>query len=209
MSIATSVRCRHRGGSGTGRPGFTLLEMLLVLAVMIALISIVWPSIMRLYADHQLKQSVEEVRLRMASIRIKALDAGIIYQFRFEPDGTHFLVAPYEADDYGVDESQSDRGMDSSTFHFAGEMPEGLQFRAGTENLFGTERLPEDMLRQFPNSHDLSEVTWSPPLLFYSDGTASDAALEVVDAKHQMIRISVRGLTGAVKVSRVELEMSR
>ena len=42
---------------------------------------------------------------------------------------------------------------------------------------------------------------WSPPVLFYSDGTTSDADVVLVNERNTAIRISLRGLTGIASVS--------
>ena len=187
--------------SKTARRGYTLLEVLIVLGVLTALTMLAGPSIDRLYHDNKLNQAVERVRVKMSAVRIRALDHGIIYQFRFEPDGQRFLVIPYERDTLELQESQQ------TVFRFAGKLPEDMQFATSAKNDFSsasdiaTERIPEELLTGLPESRELEWTSWSPAVLFYPDGTAVDAEFYVVDSKNRSIRLSLRGLTGAVTVS--------
>lgn len=182
--------------------GFTLLEMLLVLAVLLALASLAWPPVQRLYAEQQIKDAVEQVRGKLAGTRLKALDAGLTYQFRFEPEGTAYLLLPYDAELVAPAAADAEGGQ--ALMRFADMLPEGMRFEAASENLAGIERLRTDRLEGLPNPQRLSEKSWSPPLLFYSDGSAMDAAFDVVDEENRSIRLSVRGLTGGVTVSKIE-----
>ena len=93
MNGGIPIRCAQET-----RCGYTLLEMLMVLSVLVVMTAIVFPPLNRMYADHYLKRSVEEVRIKLTSTRIHALDSGVTYQFRFEPEGQHYLVIPYESD---------------------------------------------------------------------------------------------------------------
>ena len=53
------------------------------------------------------------------------------------------------------------------------------------------------------------ETTWSAPVLFYSDGTATTASFDVVDEALRSRRFSVRALTGGVRVADPLAEVKR
>ncbi|MGH7200286.1 MAG: prepilin-type N-terminal cleavage/methylation domain-containing protein [Planctomycetaceae bacterium] len=205
------------------RRGFTLLEMLLVLAVLVLIAAIAWPSMQNIYRDLQLKESVGEVRTELASTRLHAVESGLAYQFRYEPDGRRYVVVPFEREP-----QPSAAGGGSTTMsspgqplpHVAGELPEGLRFRAAVSGLSATEQMiargqqvsepvAVEWLAGLPNAAELAGVQWSPPIVFYPDGTADDAAFEVVDEKRQLMVIAVRGLTGSVSTSDVTQERLR
>lgn len=207
MNGGIPIRCAEKP-----RCGYTLLEMLMVLSVLVVMTAIVFPPLNRMYADHFLKRSVEEVRVKLTSTRIHALDSGVTYQFRFEPEGQHYLMIPYESDVLAApDASSGDSAttLGGASFKYAGKLPEDIRF-AFEEDVDGTaERLPDELLDGLPDAHDLKDAAWSPPLLFYPDGTAIDATFRAIDSKSQLVRLSVRGLTGAVTVSSVEMEDER
>jgi len=54
-----------------------------------------------------------------------------------------------------------------------------------------------------------AEAGWSQPILFYPDGTTSDARLTVANEQGRYIDVTLRGLTGVVKVSDVYLGQER
>jgi prepilin-type N-terminal cleavage/methylation domain-containing protein len=186
--------------------GYTLLEMALALAVVAVLFSISWPVMRRVHADSRLKGAVEEVRGKLAGTRIRAIDSGLVYQFRFEPAGRRFLVAPFEQDTRTIGQ----QGGNSATVgqplqKFSGELPESMSFRPTNAEIV-VEQVGEEWLSGLAEAADLADVTWSAPVLFYADGSSIDAEFDVVDAREQAIRFSVRDLTGSVTVKQFDEE---
>jgi prepilin-type N-terminal cleavage/methylation domain-containing protein len=214
----------HGGARAAGRRsrlngGFTLLELTLALAVLAVVIGLTWPALLRFVGEQDLKEDVAEVRARLASVRMLAIEEGIAYQFRYESQGQRFLILPYERP-LG---SGSSSGSTSSA---ASQIPasQAVQvFELGVDHLFlpeprgplgsptpvVAERLSEEWLRLFGGDVSLAQGNWSPAILFMPDGTAQDASLVVVDEEGRYQSLSVRGLTGAVYVGPVEREDRR
>ena len=70
--------------------------------------------------------------------------------------------------------------------------------------------LPATVVEGLTGAKDLAGTSWSPPLLFYSDGSATDAAFDVVLTKTKLARrLTLRALTGAVTVSNVNERVKR
>jgi hypothetical protein len=46
-------------------------------------------------------------------------------------------------------------------------------------------------------------MTWSSPIVFRADGSADDRTFRVMDEESRSAEITVRGLTGSVRVSPV------
>ena len=181
------------------RGGYTLLELLLVLAILVAIAGLSWPSVNRLLEDLTVKEAVEPVRAELARTRIRALDAGVTWQFRFEPDGRKYLMVPYEFDELEADEDVQQQQL-ASFPRMAGELP---------ESVLGTEQLSQEAVTGLPEGKSLSEANWSPPLLFYSDGAATDAAFDIVSEDKRFQRLTLRALTGTVTVSNIETQVKR
>ena len=76
--------------------GMTLLELVLVLAILAIMAGLSVPLLNSYLRQEELRRNVTEVRTLTASARIKSLDTGLIYQFRFEPEGRWFVILPYE-----------------------------------------------------------------------------------------------------------------
>ena len=170
------------------RAGYTLLEMVLVLAVLIAVASISWPMMQRVYADVQLKQSVEAVRVKLAGTRIHAIDTGLVYQFRYEVGGRRFAALPAE-----VGAASSELSGDDALPSLSGRLPEDIRFQQlGADLLTGEGAALELSRLEFGNR-------WKD-IFFMPDGSAVDAVFDLADSQERFIRLSVRGLTGGVRV---------
>lgn len=195
----TSPLTVHRGG-------YTLLELLLVLAILVAIAGLSWPSVNRMLEDLTIKEAVEPVRVELSKTRIRALDAGVTWQFRFEPDGRRYLMVPYEFDELEANAEVLQQQLEAFP-RMAGKLPEGLTFVAASESMLGNEPVTQESVTGLPGESELSGVSWSPPLLFYSDGAATDAAFDVVSEEKRFQRLTLRALTGAVTVSTIQTQV--
>ena len=203
------------------RPAFTLLELLIALAIIVVLVGITWPSVGRYLSEQTIKTNVEQVRSTLSGVRHKSLTTGLIYQFRYEPGGQRYLVLPFEQLDPqsagGTSNGQtatvvSAASTTSTTLpvlsgkldercHFASSMDATRMFAASSISAVSvTERLPEELLLLLSEGPQLAQVQWSPPVLFYPDGTADDAAFLILDEGMRTMNVQVRGLTAVVSV---------
>lgn len=190
--------------------GYTLIEIMLAISVLLVMTAVVWPPVNRMYADFRLKQATERVRVKLAGTRIRSLDSGTIYQFRFEPGGTNYLLIPYELEAGDNPSGSTTTASTTGAMTFAGVLPETMRFDYPSDDQPPAERLTAEFLDGLAEAFQLEKLAWSPPILFYPDGTATQVAFDVVDNERQtLIRLSVRDLTGAVTVSRVESETDR
>ena len=72
--------------------GFTLLEMLIVLAILAAVAAWTWPSMRRQMIASELRDAGKQVRDQLARARHRAVDTGTLQQFRFQPGKRGFEV---------------------------------------------------------------------------------------------------------------------
>lgn len=75
--------------------GFTLLELLLVLAVMVALSAIAVPGIVGILANRQVARGGSGVRVAMVQARLEAMRTGRTQMMQVEIGGSRFKVVPY------------------------------------------------------------------------------------------------------------------
>ena len=76
------------------RSAFTLFEMLLVLALLLVLVSVVWPAVMRISSSNRLRQSMQDVNSVFAAARIRAIEHGVNYHVYLELGGNQYLIVP-------------------------------------------------------------------------------------------------------------------
>lgn len=195
------------------REGFTFAEMLLVMALLLIITGVVFPPVLRMMSDQPLKEGTEKARQQLATVRVRALDSSVSWQFRFEPGGRKFLWMPEESLASGPVNSSGSSSPSNVTSASAsvaaslqtGELPNGIQFASDVDGIpFGIERLPQELLAGRPDSYQLTQTGWSSPLVFLPDGSTTDFELAVVDARNRQMRLTLRGLTGGVTVSPIE-----
>jgi type II secretory pathway pseudopilin PulG len=187
-------RCRARGG-------FTILEILLVLAVLIVVISLTWPSLMRYMREQEIREGAELARTAAAGTRIKAIDTGLTYQFRYEPEGRKFVVVPLDPPDTIAASSTGTATDNEFTYPVvSGQVGIETRFVIPEDEPNVSEGLPPEVFAKMPNARDLEGVAWGPPVLFYPDGSADDAMFRVVNEDGLRIDLAIRGLTGTVTV---------
>lgn len=199
--------------------GFTLLEIVVVLSIVVIVASLAWPPLLRYLREATIREQAHLVRIELTAARRRAIDAGLVYQFRYEPNGRRFLVLPHDRPDVG---SGSNSSGESAAAQAAADGIEVVSGELAASCRFGvlqvknvltnaaqaafTERLPEEWLALVPDSHGLRETSWAQAICFYSDGTADNAAVTVLDSDDRQIEITVRGLTGTVEVGPIRQE---
>lgn len=203
------------------RPGFTLLELLLVLGVLVVIGALSWPRMMRYVQENALKQNVDTVRRELASTRMHAIESGLTYQFRYEPAGQQFLVLPFErpvvpdAEGPTAPSSTSSNSPSASATKVKtveGRISSDFRFDMPTDTTgqtTGGQRLSDHWLTLLKNGGQYSQTSWSPPILFRANGESQDAQLVIKDKTGNSIMLSVRGLTGAVRVEPLQRPEAR
>lgn len=181
------MRYRRR----TDRRAFTLIEMLITLSVIVLLAGMVVPSLRKQYAETTLRRSMEQVRIAVGRGRNAAIQAGIEYQFRYEPGGTNFVCVPAERDPGSSEEG---------SMRIAGKLPEGLLFEeldAGSQNIVP---IDPDFLEGLTEAGELRSVTWGAPIWLRPDGTTTTANWRIIDEGNFSVEMYLAGLTGVVTV---------
>lgn len=176
----------------SSRSGYTLIEMMLAVMVLIVLTSMAASPLMNSWRDTQTGSATEEVRALLAGTRILSLDRDETWQFMYEPGGDHYLRVPMSAATEEASGEKANQGKHSDT------LPTTITFGESGGGAGST--VSSELLTGLADAGELSGVSWSAPILFYSDGTSSDAKFEIVDQYGNARTILVRDLTGGVTV---------
>lgn len=177
------------------RTAFTLLEVMLVMAILIIIMAVSYPSLEGLYGDTRVRGAADDVRGAWAEARVRAIDNGVGYRFCIIPGKEKFCIAP-DSPEYwdGTRTISSDQAMDDGKV-MVGGLPKGIVFVLKQDS-------PEE------------SGGWHTIVTFLPDGTCrDDARIELqegkADANSSSIIVSVRGLTGIVTVQTRKQEEGR
>ncbi len=85
-----------------GTRGFTLLELIIVLAILSILIMMAWPALRRPVTRSVVQQAARQLVRDLARARMAAIDSGQIVALRWEVGGPRYVVEPAES----LDDSQ-------------------------------------------------------------------------------------------------------
>jgi type II secretory pathway pseudopilin PulG len=80
------------------RRGYTLLELVLVGALMVIIAALSYPSIDSMYSYYKVQAATDAVRAAWANARIHAMEEGRAYRFSVIPGKGNYRVAPDSAE---------------------------------------------------------------------------------------------------------------
>jgi hypothetical protein len=166
------------------------------MAVITVVVGLTWPSVSSMLAHHGLKQAADLAAARLGSGRVHALETGLTYQFRFEPGGRRFLLVPFDPEPEQVEEGSGVR----RAVRTAGMLPATCTFEGGGTFADRGTSIPDEWLTGLPNPAEYAGANWSQPVLFHPNGTATDFEVAILNRSKQQVRLSLRAITGGVKV---------
>ncbi len=167
--------------------GYTLLEMLLVLAVMVLLGAIVLPAVSQPLGKSELRDAAKQVRTQLARARLEAIESGRVYQFRFQPGRRKFEVV-VKPSFRGEDESDNGQPLQ-------GELPSGVCFH--------DQQAAERSTDSDVDFEETGLANWSEPILFYPNGRTTSARIWLAGGRDYYLDVVLRGVTGSATVGQL------
>jgi hypothetical protein len=180
--------------------------MLIVLAVLVVISSMSWPALRKSMFQSELRDAARQLRDALARARLEAIESGAPKQFRYQPGTGRFEISALSATEGGegpalvAAEGPADDplGRDDSL-----EEPGGERHLPGDVLFFDPEVLDQLPLEPDPLVAQ-TEERWSPPVIFYPNGRTFNARIRLAGAANYYVDVTLRGLTGAAKVGRIE-----
>ncbi len=167
----------------TPRRGYTILEILVVLAVLVILGAAIVPTMSGYRGNTRQKSAGDGIRARLADARAKAMEKGTWYRLAISTDKTRIRLAP-DGPDFGSSGTPDVPAFNASVSED--------QFEEGV-----TAELKFD-------SDDMQPVTsgeWITIATVGPDGTCKEDAVTVVvkEGDYKPIEIRISGVTGTAR----------
>jgi prepilin-type N-terminal cleavage/methylation domain-containing protein len=188
------------------RRAFTLLEVLLTLALVVIISGVAWVALQGPLARQRLRSAADAVRSDWCQARVDAMKSGRTYAFRYLVHGDRYHFGPQE-DPSPANPSATARPSATDDEALGDEplpppvdktLPLGIHFLGGEG---GSELTAMGNTPQTKPAE--SGGDWSVPIYFYADGSTSDARLLLASDRHSALRLQLRGTTGSVTVDDV------
>jgi prepilin-type N-terminal cleavage/methylation domain-containing protein len=201
--------------------GMTLVEILVVLALLVVIGGLVVPVFEGSIASVRLRRAGDQVVTGWSRARAEAIESGQPYQFRFTPDTGTFVIEPWTgllgSEGSSATGTASAGATSAATTTTTSSSTSSTATSAETSSSVTNTALPDEIVfqsgelavedfqsgeRSVGSLQDAGE-SLSTPILFFPDGTASEASILLTNGKKQFVRVTLRGLTGVGRASEV------
>ncbi len=194
--------------------GFTIVELLLALAILVTLAAMVVPSFTGLLADRRVLRAGDQMRVEFMQARLSAMRSGRTYMVQMSTETHQLRIRPW------VDANDMTEALDqtggSSALLTGGNAMAGSMQEVDVASEAREVDLPEGVMitslnvqssqRSFMIESQVqaeAAAGWGQPILFYPDGTTSTAAVTVTSEGVGQVIVLLRGLTGEATVTNV------
>ncbi len=195
-----------RRAAARQRHALTLLELVLVLAVMVAAGAIVLPALRGPMEDQRLRKAADLILAQWTRARLEAMSTGRMQVFRYQSGSDQYevqawysegdiLESPADEPEAAANRIESHDRQRPSMLGISGlQLPDGITF------FFGETPMDSRMLQTGIESDMSQGNSADPPIVFYPDGTATEARLILTNERF-FLELSLRGLTGLGRTS--------
>lgn len=194
-------------GKQRNRPAFTLLELVLVLAIIAVVAALASPNVIQAFRRQTLKNSGDAIRAEWAKARTRAMTSGRVQIFRCSMGGNQYRTDTWvsASDAFGVTGQASAAapqqiGLDATSSQDFRELPNGVSF-------YASDTVSES--RELATDAEVGGVAGSMyerRIYFYPDGTCTTGQVVLINDRQQFVVVELRGLTGASRVSEVKTQ---
>ena len=177
------------------RPGYTLLELLLVMAVLVMLGAVFYPSIESSYGYFKVTGAADAVKGAWAQARSRAIQDSMPYRFAVVPGSARFRVAP-DKPEFWAGNPPDQQDSDNPPLILEGKLPGGIVFALNGSAPSSGGSTKDDEADKAP----VDPSAYVAVAVFLTDGTArEDAVIPLEVAGVKPIKLRLRALTGTFK----------
>lgn len=182
----------------------TLIEIMLVLAVMVLFAATAWPLVERSLADQRLRDAADMICAEWSQARAKAMTSGAAYRFCYTSGEQAFrlekcdtgqaadLLSPLQNSAAATADGNKSLLPDKIVFYEGKVIDESVQADA-SQNLETIQADQQAFADGLPDA----------PIVFYPDGTCTSARLVLRNEYDRALALTIRGLTAAAAIGEI------
>ena len=159
--------------------GFTLIELIVVLTVLLMGMVLVYPSFGRMSQSVELKGAAKKISSILRYYRSEAVQKGKAYQVVFDVDTREIRVQPAEAEENKGEGEKNEEKTSGGKERYL--LPEGIQVKEM--------KIPASL---YPSEY--------PVIEFYPNGGSNGGSFVIERENLKAYRIQVNFLTGVVEI---------
>ncbi len=192
------------------RAAFTLIELLLVLAVLVAVAGMSWPALRGPAAAARLRDAARKVGASLSECRLAAIEQGVAMQWRYAVDADRCGYATM-AHEEAISTREANRieATSSRRDRQAGEvywltLPDGVRFVVATPLMHNRGSASDEYAapsgRLFDAFAQHTDMQWAPAVLFFPDGRSTGASITLAESAGDTVTIALDGVSGRVSI---------
>lgn len=203
-----------RSSERTSRSAFTLIEIILVLAILVAIGAIVAPSFNEAFVRQRLQSSADRLRGAWERARLTAMKTGQAQVFSCVPETGNYSVEPYMTDADFLNASAGATVMTAGGPVVETAAPGAMMAPVPSAEPSEQKQLEEGIVFvSCAVSTDMRAITvaqaeggmaaigaMNQSVMFYPDGSTSTAEVVIQDPTGKQRAVRMRGLTGSTQV---------
>jgi prepilin-type N-terminal cleavage/methylation domain-containing protein len=174
------------------RRGFTFIEIVLVVVILMVLAALAMPQMKGTFASTRLKRTARNIAGLLRFARNTAVLRELPCEIRFDPDNDKYQVVLIDEEGKPMEPPSRRRRRrdETDSFTLGGDV-------------VGVRTLPKKVhFAAIYSGAPLTEDTNRPRVIYYADGSATPATIAIQDEKGLAIRVEIFRTTGMARVAR-------
>lgn len=192
------------------RPAYTLMEVVLVMALMLTLGALAYPMVDSLYANSRLTAASDQIRARWSETRSRALEERRNYRFAVKDNTGKFRIAPDTQEFWPDGDPSADPGNpDQKPLVLENTLPDRVLFGNGNAQAGGNSQAGSNPQGGGNTQPSGGSAGWRTVVTFLSDGTAKeDVEVTFSTRGARSVTLKLRGATGTTTTAALAVRLS-